>query len=92
MTTPGTPAGARPRAPTRWILPDPPDGAAVAALVEALHLPASVCRLLQARGYSEPAAAKRFLRPRFDQLHDPSLMRGLDTAVQRLARALSAGA
>jgi single-stranded-DNA-specific exonuclease len=91
VTTPGTPAGARPRAPTRWILPDPPDGAAVAALVEALHLPASVCRLLHARGYSEPAAAKRFLRPRFDQLHDPSLMLGLDTAVQRLARALAAG-
>jgi single-stranded-DNA-specific exonuclease len=63
----------------------------VSALVEALHLPVAVCRLLHARGFAEPAAAMRFLRPRFDQLHDPGLMRGLDAAVERLAQAIERG-
>jgi len=63
----------------------------VTALVDALHLPVAVCRLLHARGYGEPAAAMRFLRPRFDQLHDPGLMHGLDDAVERLARAIERG-
>lgn len=81
----------RPRAASRWILPDTPDGAAVANLVDELHLPASVCRLLHARGYVDPPAAMRFLRPRFDQLHDPALLHGLDVAVDRLARALAKG-
>ena len=63
----------------------------MSALVEALHLPVAVCRLLHARGFAEPAAAMRFLRPRFDQLHDPGLMRGLDAAVERLAQAIERG-
>jgi single-stranded-DNA-specific exonuclease len=91
VTTPGTPDRARARAPARWILPDTPDDAAIAALAAALHLPVSVCRLLHTRGYADADAAKRFLRPRFDQLHDPGLLRGLPDAVERLARAIERG-
>jgi single-stranded-DNA-specific exonuclease len=35
--------------------------------------------------------AKRYLRPRLDQLHDPTLLLDLDKAVERLARAVRAG-
>jgi single-stranded-DNA-specific exonuclease len=72
-------------------MPATPDDAAVAALGEVLHLPAAVCRLLHARGYHDAESAVRFLRPRFDQLHDPALLLGLDAAVDRLSRALSLG-
>ncbi|GAC1686230.1 MAG: single-stranded-DNA-specific exonuclease RecJ [Gemmatimonadaceae bacterium] len=53
-----------------------------------LHLPAIVCRLLAARGYADPDSAKRFLRPRLDQLHDPATMLGMGAAAERLARAV----
>ena len=45
-------------------------------------------QLLCARGFGDTAAAKRFLRPRFDQLHDPMTMLGLDDAVERLVTAI----
>jgi len=70
------------------VLPDAPDDAAVRALAADLHLPPAVCRLLCARGFADAASAKRFLRPRFEQLHDPSLMRDLDAAVERIVRAI----
>jgi single-stranded-DNA-specific exonuclease len=79
------------RSVPRWVLPQPVATSDVAALSDALHLPEPLCRLLCARGYGEVEAAKRFLRPRFDQLHDPSLMRDLDTAVERLAVAIARG-
>ncbi|HVE78536.1 MAG TPA: DHH family phosphoesterase, partial [Gemmatimonadaceae bacterium] len=83
-------AAAHVRPPTRWILPPPPDPAAVALLEHELRLPLAACRLLAARGLADPETAKRFLRPRLDQLHSPSLMLGLDAAVARLAAAIRA--
>jgi len=80
---------ARPRA--RWILPSEPDSALVARLQDELHLPPAICRLLAARGFAVPADAKSYLRPRLDQLHDPSCLADLDRAVERLVRALRDG-
>jgi single-stranded-DNA-specific exonuclease len=80
---------ARPRA--RWILPTEPDSALVARLQDELHLPPAICRLLAARGFAVPADAKSYLRPRLDQLHDPSCLADLDRAVERLVRALREG-
>jgi len=79
---------ARTRKSSRWVLPSPPDRAAVAALASELHLPAVICELLLRRGYDTPESAKRFLRPRLEQLHDPALMLGMSVAVERLARAI----
>lgn len=79
---------ARTRPPSRWVLPNAPDAAAVAALASGLHLPPVICELLLRRGFSTVDDAKRFLRPRLDQLHDPSLMLGMDVAVERLVRAI----
>jgi single-stranded-DNA-specific exonuclease len=45
-------------------------------------------RVLEARGMTEPSAVRRFCEPRLTDLHDPSLMPGIDRAAQRLATAI----
>lgn len=87
MTAPAT----RARIAPRWHRPDVPDAALVAVLADALKLPPMVCELLVARGYADAEDAKRFLRPRLEQLHPPGAMRGMDVAVDRLARAIRQG-
>jgi single-stranded-DNA-specific exonuclease len=82
---------ARTRPPSRWVLPTAPDAAAVSALANELHLPAVICALLLRRGYTTVDDAKRYLRPRLDQLHDPAGMLGMDVAVERLVRAIRGG-
>ena len=84
-----TPRRERPRA--RWVLPATPDPARVAHLAEELKLPEIVCRLLLARGHEAPDSAKRYLRPRLEQLHDPLAMLDLEKAAERLARAVREG-
>src|SRR5215203_1188723 len=73
------------------MLPASPDAATVQALAATLRLPEPICQLLAARGHGAAESARRFLRPRLDQLHAPSSMGGLDDAVERLARAVRAG-
>ncbi|MGH7651053.1 MAG: single-stranded-DNA-specific exonuclease RecJ, partial [Gemmatimonadaceae bacterium] len=75
-------------APSRWILPKPPDEEAVRQLAQALSLPEIVCRLLLIRGYVSAEDAKLFLRPKLDRLHDPLQFLSMDKAVDRLARAV----
>jgi single-stranded-DNA-specific exonuclease len=53
-----------------------------------LLLPAEVCRLLAARGYRSPEAAKRFLRPRLEHLEAAAQLHDADRAVARLADAV----
>jgi single-stranded-DNA-specific exonuclease len=89
MTAPLT--APRARLAPRWHGPHDPDAALVAALASTLKLPPMVCELLVARGYPDVEQAKQFLRPRLEQLHAPSAMLGMDVAVARLARAISAG-
>lgn len=60
----------------------------MAALAHELHLPPLICELLLRRGFSTADDAKRYLRPRLEQLHDPALMLGMDVAVERLVRAI----
>ena len=76
---------------TRWVLAPDADHPAIAALSSELRLPAEVTRLLAVRGLLTPDDAKRYLRPRLEQLHDPQSMTGLDRAVDRLARAVRSG-
>ncbi|MGB7923027.1 MAG: single-stranded-DNA-specific exonuclease RecJ [Pyrinomonadaceae bacterium] len=74
----------------RWIVRDG-DTPQAAALARALHVSPVVAGLLIARGYGDEDPARRFLRPAHDQLHDPSLMLGMQDAVSRLLRAIDAG-
>lgn len=81
----------RRRAGARWEAGATPDGAAASTLQSALSIPAPLAKLLVARGYATEAAAKRFLRPELDQLHDPALIAGMGDAVARIARAVRSG-
>ena len=76
---------------TRWILPEPPDPAVVRALCDELLLPEPICRLLAARGHGDAERAKRYLRPRLDQLLPPEQLLDLTEAVDRLVRAIRDG-
>src|SRR5205085_5617249 len=42
-------------------------------------------------GLADPDAARRFLRPSFDELHDPLLMCDMAKALERLERAIRGG-
>ena len=59
--------------------------------MEELKLPRALCRLLLLRGHATPDAARHFLKPRLDELHDPRLLAGAARAVERIARAIGAG-
>jgi single-stranded-DNA-specific exonuclease len=71
--------------------PGLPDADVVARLVDGLRLPSSLCAVLASRGLSDVEEAKRFLRPRLEDLHDPSELADGPRAAERIARALSSG-
>ncbi len=75
----------------RWRVEPAPDEAAARRLASVLTLPLPFARLLVQRGYGEPEAARRFLRPSRDDLHDPFLLPDMDRAVERLMRAVRSG-
>lgn len=68
-----------------------PEEAATAHLARELNVPSRFAGLLLQRGHGAPDAARRFLRPRREDLHDPALLPDLPRAVARLAEAVSAG-
>jgi single-stranded-DNA-specific exonuclease len=71
----------------RWILPaHNPHLAEV--LGAALRIGPPAARTLVNRGLADPAAARRFLAPSLDDLHDPLTMRDMPQAVERLLRAI----
>ncbi len=73
----------------RWIL-EQTDQAAAEALAKEARLPHVLAELLVARGISSAHDAFVFLNPDTDHLHDPFLMLGMATAVERLERAIAA--
>ena len=85
------PALAPPRPRTRWLLPEPPDPAVVRALCDELLLPEPICRLLAIRGHADVEQAKRYLRPRLEQLLPPEQLLDLRKAVERLVSAVRHG-
>src|SRR4051812_13307248 len=74
----------------RWVLPDfNPES--IRALSAALGIGAPAAKVLASRGLADPDAARRFLRPAFDELHDPLRMRDMAAALERLQRAIDSG-
>jgi len=67
-----------------WVAAPVPDGAAD---LERVGLPRWMALLLARRGVTDEAGARRFLQPSLDQLHDPFLLHGMETAVERLLAA-----
>src|SRR5258708_19657454 len=66
----------------------PIDPSGVAVLARALHLSPPAARVLWARGYRDPAEARRFFAPSLDDLYDPYLLTGMPEAVERIRRAI----
>jgi single-stranded-DNA-specific exonuclease len=74
--------------PARWIaLPVP---AAAEALVAAGH-PLRLAQMLALRGVENPAAARAFLEPRIEDLHDPEDLPGFKVGRDRLVHATELG-
>ena len=65
------------------------DGPSIERLRHELALHPTVARLLVQRGLAEPAAARKFLNPSLDDLHDPSRLADLDRAAERLLGAVA---
>lgn len=65
------------------------DGPSIERLRHELGLHPTVARLLVQRGLAEPAAARKFLNPSLDDLHDPSRLADLDRATERLLGAVA---
>jgi single-stranded-DNA-specific exonuclease len=73
--------------PTRWLIPTPaPDD--VAALCAALRIGTPAAKMLVSRGLADPAAARRFLHPSLEQLHNPLGLRDMARALERLQKAI----
>lgn len=70
-----------------WTL-RPHDSRAAKTLAREFGLPLPAARILAARGYGDPARARRFLLPRLADLHDPALLPDMDRAVKRVSRAI----
>jgi single-stranded-DNA-specific exonuclease len=73
-----------------WIVCEP-ERKKTEALARRLGVSGVLAALLVARGYDDEESARRFLNPSFEQLHDPSLMLGMQEAVARVLRAIDAG-
>ena len=74
----------------RWIVREG-DAARAGLLRRALNVSPVVAELLVARGYADEDSARSFLFPSLAQLHNPSLMSGMEQAVARVLRAIDSG-
>lgn len=76
-----------------WKVKPLPEAATVRALQEWLgtssgQFPHALAVVLAQRGIVDMGSARRFLSPTYDQFHDPFLMRGMETACERILKAL----
>ncbi len=75
----------------KWVLKPQADPVQVAELGYAAGLPPQLANLLLQRGVTTPEEAHSFFNPRLEELHDPFLMKDMDKAVERIARAVAGG-
>jgi single-stranded-DNA-specific exonuclease len=74
----------------RWIVREH-DAERAASLARVLGVSPILAALLITRGYGDEHAARVFLSPTYDQLHEPYSMLGMKEAVARLKRAIETG-
>lgn len=75
----------------RWVYPEPEKEEAASVLQQELGIPEKIARLLSLRGIDTYDKAKSFFRPTLELLHDPFLMKDMDKATERLAKAIRGG-
>lgn len=71
----------------RWTI-QKHDRAEVSKLAAELKVSPLIAALLISRGFETEEKARKFLNPSFDDLHDPYLLKGMKTAVERILRAV----
>ncbi|MFS8665911.1 MAG: single-stranded-DNA-specific exonuclease RecJ, partial [Limnochordales bacterium] len=76
---------------TVWKMSPAPDEAVVEGLMREAGVSRVAARLLAARGFTDPAAVRAFLRSDPSALHDPWALPDMAPAVERLAQAISLG-
>ena len=67
------------------------DSRLATAIARELHLVPLIAKMLVARGITDPEAARIFLNPRLEDLHDPFLLKDMDRVVERLDDARQLG-
>jgi single-stranded-DNA-specific exonuclease len=72
----------------RWALKPAGDKRLVESLASELNISKTLASLLIQRGITTFEEAKRFFRPTIEDLHDPFLMKDMDTAVLRIQSAI----
>ena len=73
----------------KWILKEPADSSKVDRLAAELGIDRVLADLLVKRGVETFEQARSFFRPSLDDLHDPFLMKDMDTAVERVRKAIT---
>ena len=74
----------------RWVVTKH-DHAAARTLADDLRVKPVVAALLIARGFDSREKAERFLNPCIEHLHEPTLLKDLDKAVDRIFHAIERG-
>jgi len=74
---------------SRWLIPES-NAPAARELAGQLSIQPVTASVLVSRGWSDPSAAQRFLRPDLEHLHDPLLLTGMRQAVARIKAAIQA--
>lgn len=74
---------------SRWLIPES-NALAARELAGQLGIQPVTASVLVSRGWSDPSAARRFLRPDLEHLHDPLLLTGMREAVARIKAAIQA--
>ncbi|MGV0168633.1 single-stranded-DNA-specific exonuclease RecJ [Furfurilactobacillus sp. WILCCON 0119] len=75
----------------KWQVAPTPEEQQVEQLVSSLSVSPFLARLLVSRGLTDESAAKGWLTPTSDDLHDPKLMADMDLGVARIQAAIEAG-
>jgi single-stranded-DNA-specific exonuclease len=72
----------------QWMKIEPENGKTITGLQQELGVPGGIARLLALRGIHSFEQAKTFFRPDINHLHDPFLMRDMQIAANRAAKAV----
>lgn len=75
----------------RWVQKEIPPKEIRTKLEESLHVSEALAVLLGQRGIVNFELAREFFRPKLSELHDPFLMKDMDTAVERIQSAIDTG-
>ena len=72
----------------RWTLAPAPDEGLLRQMAQEINVSETLAKILIFRDIKSYDKAKEFFRPQFSHLHDPSLMDGMNAAVDRTLKAI----